>query len=356
MKSAISTHRLFFVAAMIQATLSVTIWIFAPPASADAITWHAHELVFGYAMAVIAGFLFTRTGPVPVLLVFALWAAARLVWLFLPDALIVGAVLSIAATGAIAWISARGFLRGLKRAQNIVFPLLLAALTGCDILSQLHVFGVSWSAAGPAVLAGVYAITALIVVMGGRIAGAAFSGLNQRAGGSRLAPRLGLERILPVLLGGAALTKTLDTPPAMLAICMLSSAVAILLRVIDWLPALRHAGPDLLALAAAQVFIAAGLAGMGLQWVDPPWTPVASMHLLTIGGFGITTVTMMLKTVAQRERLPPAVATIAFSAVMLALAAILRTGGGLIGDFGYTGAALAWCIAMLCSAVRLLRR
>lgn len=356
MKTVISTHRLFFAAAMIQAALSVAIWIFAPPANADAIAWHAHELVFGYAMAVVAGFLFTKTGRAPALLAFAVWTAARLIWLFLPAAQIPGAILSIGASVAIAWISASGFLRGVKRAQNIVFPVLLGVLAGCDILSQLHVFGIAGSAARPAVLVAVYAIATLIVVMGGRIAGAAFSGLHQRAGGSRLAPRLGLERVLPLLLGAVALAVALDVPPVILAICALPAAIAILLRIIDWLPALHRAGPDLLALAAAQAFIAIGLAGIGLQALNPPWNPAASLHLLTIGGIGIATVTMMLKIVAQRERQPLATATIGIAAIMLAVAAILRAGAGALGELGYAGAASAWCLAMLCCAVRLLRR
>ncbi|MBS4045548.1 MAG: NnrS family protein [Alphaproteobacteria bacterium] len=356
MKLLFSTHRLFFAAAMVQAALSVAIWMFMPPASADAITWHAHELIFGYAMAVIAGFLFTKIRPSAALLVFTLWAAARLTWLFLPDAQIAAAILSVAATAAIAGISASGFLQGVKRAQNLVFPVLLAVTAGCDILSQLHVFGIDGTVARPAILAAVYALTALIVVMGGRITGAALSGLHQRTGGKRIAPRLGLERVLPVLLGGAALAMALDAPPVLLAICALPAAAAILLRLVDWLPVLRSAGPDLMALTAAQAFIAAGLGGIGLRVLDPSWNPAAPLHLLTIGGIGITTVTMMLRTTAQRERRPLAATTTGIAAIMLALAAILRTGGGVFGELGCAGAAVAWCLAMLCCAVRLLWR
>jgi uncharacterized protein involved in response to NO len=352
----IGTHRLFFAAAAIQAALSVAIWVFVPPAHADAVAWHAHELVFGYAMAVIAGFLFTKTRPSAALAIFALWAAARLTWLFLPDAQIAAAILSAAATAAIAWIAARGFLRGAKRMQNLIFPILLGVTAGCDGLSQWHVFGFDGAAGRPAMLAAVYALTALIVVMGGRIAGAALSGLHQRAGGARIAPRLGLERVLPFLLGGAALVMALDASPMLLAICALPAAAAILLRLVDWLPALHRAGPDLLALVAAQAFIAAGLGGIGLRVVDPPWTPAAPLHLLTIGGIGLTTVTMMLKTTAQRERRPLPVATTGLAAMLLVVAAILRAGAGGFGDYGYAGAAAAWCLAMLCCAVGMLRR
>src|SRR5690606_804618 len=55
--------------------------------------WHAHEMLFGYSSAVLAGFLLTAvpnwTGRLPVsgwplFFLFALWVAGRLVFL-LPD-------------------------------------------------------------------------------------------------------------------------------------------------------------------------------------------------------------------------------------------------------------------------------
>ena len=54
------------------------------------LTWHAHEMVFGYGMAVIAGFLLTAvrnwTGVqtlhgLPLLLLFTLWLTARILLL-----------------------------------------------------------------------------------------------------------------------------------------------------------------------------------------------------------------------------------------------------------------------------------
>jgi uncharacterized protein involved in response to NO len=75
-------HRLFFAAAAIQAALSVILWIFAPPEVVAGASGHAHELLFGYVPAVIAGFLFAKISRPTSMLVLLLWTAARVAWLF----------------------------------------------------------------------------------------------------------------------------------------------------------------------------------------------------------------------------------------------------------------------------------
>ena len=68
--------RLFFLAAGIWAFLAMVLWIVmlsgaAPlPVAFDAVSWHAHEFLWGYTSAVITGFLLTAvpnwTGRLPV--------------------------------------------------------------------------------------------------------------------------------------------------------------------------------------------------------------------------------------------------------------------------------------------------
>ena len=57
--------RPFFLAAGIWALVAVILWIgvlrgdLVLPITADPVTWHAHELLFGYLAAAVAGFLLT---------------------------------------------------------------------------------------------------------------------------------------------------------------------------------------------------------------------------------------------------------------------------------------------------------
>jgi uncharacterized protein involved in response to NO len=91
--------RIFFLGATVYAVLSMLIWLILfslgyPVAVAmPQVIWHGHEMVFGFTMAVVAGFLLTAvinwTGrPTlsgwPLLALFLLWLAARIL-AFIPS-------------------------------------------------------------------------------------------------------------------------------------------------------------------------------------------------------------------------------------------------------------------------------
>ena len=139
----IAIHRLFFGAALIEAVASIAVWIFLNPGSASPLS-HAHELVFGYGLAVVAGFLFTRTSRFTGLLTLGLWTAARLSWLLLPDSLaLLRAALTMASTTAIASLAAWTFSRSIKRGRNGVFPVPLLVLPLCEAMFLSPALGAS---------------------------------------------------------------------------------------------------------------------------------------------------------------------------------------------------------------------
>ena len=89
--------RPLFLAGSLFAVLAIPLWIAAffghielSPAGGW-LAWHRHEMVFGFGVAIVAGFLLTAiqawtgvpalTGK-PVLLMAGLWLAGRLCWLF----------------------------------------------------------------------------------------------------------------------------------------------------------------------------------------------------------------------------------------------------------------------------------
>jgi len=85
--------RPFFLAAGVFAVVSMLIWFAAfsqgiafPFAGLAPATWHGHEMIYGYSLAVVAGFLLTAVGNwtgrptvrgLPLLLLFVLWLMAR---------------------------------------------------------------------------------------------------------------------------------------------------------------------------------------------------------------------------------------------------------------------------------------
>ena len=89
--------RPFFLGAGIFAVLSMILWILvltgliSLPVSQPSTNWHAHEMLFGYASAALAGFLLTAiaswTGRPPVsgrllMNLFMLWVAGRVMMAF----------------------------------------------------------------------------------------------------------------------------------------------------------------------------------------------------------------------------------------------------------------------------------
>lgn len=357
--SPIAAHRMFFPAAALQGAVAVGLWALPPDPLVSA-AWHAHELVFGYAVAVIAGFLLTRASGPEILAALALWLLARMAWMVpdAPDAL--RAVLTVAATLGVAGLAARGFLRGIKRGQNVVFPVLLPALALCDVASQAGLL-LGWHGlARPAAETGLLLVVLLILVMGGRIAGAALSGLAQRAGGARIPPQPRAEPLLAAALALVAVAAALDAQLLLAASAWVAAAV-IGLRIAGWRAALPIAGVDLRALVASQAFIAVGFAGMGIggmgigTW-QAPWPATAPLHLVAIGGIGMATAVMMLKTHAQRDRRPLPGGLIAAATLLLAAAAVVRAAGYAAPDVAYPLAGAAWIAAMAVCLAGTLRR
>lgn len=89
--------RLFYLCAAVYACLAMVVFLAAytgwMPLAVSPFQWHAHELVFGFAAAVVAGFLLTavpnwtgrpRQSGWPLVLLAVPWLAARVVMLLAP--------------------------------------------------------------------------------------------------------------------------------------------------------------------------------------------------------------------------------------------------------------------------------
>src|SRR5690606_15249943 len=135
-----------------------------------------HELLFGFGLAIVAGFLLTAvqtwTGRPglsgkPLALLVGLWLAARLAWLVdAPDALLVPLELSFPLL--LMAVMAR-MLWAVRQTRNypIVAVLGLLALADALVLAGLVQGNDGWQRQG--VLAGLWLIAALMGLIGGRV-------------------------------------------------------------------------------------------------------------------------------------------------------------------------------------------
>ncbi len=119
--------RPFFFGAAVWAALAMALWVpmlsghQVLPTAFDPVSWHAHEFLFGYLGAVVAGFLLTAvpnwTGRLPIV-------GWRLGWL---AALWLAGRVAVAVSG--------GLPAGLVAAVDLAFPVILALAIGREIVA-----------------------------------------------------------------------------------------------------------------------------------------------------------------------------------------------------------------------------
>lgn len=195
--------RPFFLLAGLHAATSLALWalwlgVHQAGGMIDAITiapppfqWHAHEMLFGFATAAIAGFLLTAvpnwTGTAPIQgarlgLLVAAWLAGRVaVWLSaaLPAPLVLG--LDAAFLPLLVAMQGPAILRASKP-RNLVFVVLLLVLAAANVLSHLGMMDILESGPQTGQRLAVGVLVVMMTVVGGRI-GPAFTGNWLRARG-----------------------------------------------------------------------------------------------------------------------------------------------------------------------------
>jgi uncharacterized protein involved in response to NO len=150
----------------------------ALPTAFDPVSWHAHEFLFGYLGAVIAGFLLTAvpnwTGRLPVVGwplggLAALWLAGRVAVMFsagLPPFLV--AAVDLAFPAVLAAVIGREIVAG-KSWRNLVVLGLLAVFAAGNMLFHWEAARGDYAAQGHGLRLGLGAGVMMIAVIGGRI-------------------------------------------------------------------------------------------------------------------------------------------------------------------------------------------
>jgi uncharacterized protein involved in response to NO len=168
-------HQPFFVAAAAFAVLSIAVWLsildgaVQPSSSLPAASWHAHEMLFGYTLAVLAGFLLLGARGPRVWLLVAIWAAGRLAMAAtsaLPAELV--AAIDIAFAPALALLRAPSLWSSWKW-PTVGFVPLLGGVAAANLLWHLGAVGIAPGGARAGELVMLDLVTLMMVVMAGRL-------------------------------------------------------------------------------------------------------------------------------------------------------------------------------------------
>ncbi len=354
--------RLFFLLAALFACFAVPLWLLAlggtgnPGGPAGPRAWHSHEMVFGYAVAVIAGFLLTAVekwtnrptaGEVTLIALGLLWLEGRAVWFWashLPPLLV--AVVDGAFLPALAWVIGRPIWAARNRRNyGVVFMLVFLSLA--NVVTHLEAFGIVSGLQSAVNRFALDVMTLMMLLIGSRII-PTFTRNATRSTTIESSP--GFDTATLALVGAVGFSTLLDAPSWLLALLSLAAASAAAVAASHWgtRETLRH--PLLWILHAGYFWIVVSLALRGLSAAGLPISPSASLHALTVGGLGALTVGMMSRvTLGHTGRMIVSSPLTTASFVLLTLAAICRVAVPELGpawtlQSWHAGGTL-WCLA-----------
>ncbi len=176
--------RPFFLFGSLWAATAMAIWIMALTgvielwSRFDPVSWHAHEFLFGYLGAVLAGFLLTAvpnwTGRLPMIgwrlaMLFGLWCAGRaavLISTLLPAG--VAVTIDLAFPVVLGLVILREIIAG-QNWRNLIVLLLLSAFTLANALFHVEHMNGGVAAQSYALRLGLATAIMMISVIGGRI-------------------------------------------------------------------------------------------------------------------------------------------------------------------------------------------
>lgn len=319
------------------------------------ITGHAHELLFGYALAVVAGFLVTRTSQARLAWLFGTWVAARAAFLALPGSSWAFAA-DVAFAALLAALTAPQFLKGAKKLRNKAFAPLLIALCLAVPAYQLGLHSDRHWLQFLALQEAVLLFALLMLFMGGRIIAPAAAGAIQQAGGhlaARVQPRI--EAALLAVMALAALALAVPGGRTAAGGLLLAAALLALVRLVRWRLWACAGRPDLWCLGVGYLWLVIGLALLGLSWSAQLWPAGSATHAVTLGALGTLSTAVMARVRLTRNRRDPAgMRSLPWITTAIALATLLRLFGSGHPPILAAAAAL-WSLALTILLVTLLR-
>ncbi|RIZ41075.1 NnrS family protein [Pseudomonas putida] len=354
--------RPFFLGGSLFALIALLLWAgvlagaLAPAPPGGMLAWHRHEMLYGFAAAIIAGFLLTAVqnwSDIPGLSgralqgLFLLWLLGRVSWFMpLPGSLLVlveGSFLPLVALSL-----ARPILQ--RRLRNnypiVVLVLLIAACQWLTLAGWLHQDEL-WQRRG--IFAGLWLVTAMMTVLGGRV----IPFFTRRGlGHLGAAPaRPWLDRaclLLSVAVPLAFATGLADTPQASLAVLFFALFALHATRLVLWHDRGLWRVPLLWSLHLAYAWLALACLGMALWHSGVVLSPSPVTHALTVGAMTGLILAMMARVSLGHTGRPLQVPTsIAWAFTLMQLATLARVILPLFTSLGVSVSALCWSLALL---------
>ena len=329
--------RPFFLGAALWAVIAIGVWPFAfagtieIPTAFSPVDWHAHEMIFGYVAAVVAGFLMTAipnwTGRLPVsgwplVGLTALWTAGRLA---VCESARIGrpfaAAVDCAFLAVFAALVAREVLAG-KNWRNAKVVALVATLAGVNV--AFHCEDATTGVAEYSQRAALALIVMLILVVGGRVTPSFTSSWLGRQGATkRPAPFAKPDGVVMAVSGLALVAWTGAPDSEWTGLLAIAAGVGNLWRLSRWRGLAVRRDVLVVVLHLGFGLAATGFLFAGAHVVWPSCLPYdAGVHVWAIGGAGLMTLAMMTRATlghSGRALVASTATKVAYASIVIAL-------------------------------------
>lgn len=304
--------RPFFLSAAVWSAAALATWtvVFVTggilPSRFDPLTWHIHEMIFGFVMAAVAGFLLTAipnwTGRLPVqgpplAVLCGCWLLGRIVCLTsapLPLPLVIGADLAFAI--ALLAVIAREIVAG-RNWRNLAVLGPVTVLGVANLLMHLESGGVAMSA-GLGWRLALGAILILIGLIGGRIIPSFTRNWLVKRNDTLLPVAHGpLDHVALAALVASLLSWAFAPEAGVTGAGLLVAAGLTGWRLARWRGLATRLEPLLLILHIGYGWLALGLALLGGACLDPAIPRSAALHALTAGAIGTMILAVMTRAI-----------------------------------------------------------
>lgn len=298
----------------------------------ESVSWHSHEMIFGFSMAIIAGFLLTAvenwTGrPTArgwfLAALVGLWSVGRLVG-------IGGAVATIAGMADLMFIPVLGVAVGLPiilagSRRNFLLLALLPALWLCDAFLHLRTSGLLPDSQLRTDLVAVDLIVVILVIVTGRIV-PLFT--KNALGDERIRSSAAINSAAIVGVLSVAVVELVSPHGYLMTAAAGISAVLVFVRSLHWGSFSTLGKPILWVLHLGHAWIWFGLALKAASAAGLAVPTSVATHALTAGAIGTLTLGMMARvTLGHTGRAITASVPITVAFVAVTTAALLRVFG-----------------------------
>ena len=304
--------RPFFLFGAAWAACAMVIWLLmlsgvtSLPTRFDPVSWHAHEFLFGYLGAVLAGFLLTAvpnwTGRLPMVgwklaALFALWGAGRVA--IATSALMPAwsaIALDIAFPVVLGALILQEIIAG-KNWRNLIVLALLAVFTLANVVFHVETMAGAYGAQGYGLRLGLAISVMMIAVIGGRIIPSfTRNWLVKRGAAAFPTPPMQPFDKAVLLFSVVALLAWVAAPDALAsAVLLIATGLLHTARLARWRG--HKTGSDALVwvLHVSYAFIPLGAFALGTDIAFGLFGTAAAQHLWMAGAIGAMTLAVMTR-------------------------------------------------------------